>query len=232
MKHLLTFILLMLIPISMIAQQERQLLPVDWKAIQKEVKKNPEHVKGLVARLSAQEMDTTLTYPERILAFYGQSFLTNDTEDAYRVDMDKLETEGKLDECLAMAKKMLDINPLNLNALNTTYHVLFKMATDSTQWQDVTLDDVRPYYHRAMRIYNTIAMTGDGSEAHPFYVTKVSDEYCFMRYYLDLWDYKMQEATSCCDVITLDGKSKYYDQPKIYFEITRVYELERQWLLE
>jgi len=29
-----------------------------------------------------------------------------------------------------------------------------------------------------MRILNTIAMTGDGSEDHPFYVTKVSDEYC------------------------------------------------------
>ena len=221
------YLFLLLIPISMTAQQEKQLLPVDWKAIQKEVKENPEHVKGLVAKLSAQEIDTTLTYPERILAFYGQSFLTNDAEDTYRIDMDKLEEEGKLDDCLATAKKMLDINPLNLNALTTTYHVLYKMAKDSTQWKDVTIDDVKPYYHRAMRIYNTIAKTGDGSEAHPFYVTKVSDEYCFMRYYLDLWDYNMQTATSCCDIITLDGSSKYYDKPEIHFEITRVYELER-----
>lgn len=78
-----------------------------------------------------------------------------------------------------------------------------------------------------MRIFNTIAMTGDGSAKHPFYVTKVSDEYCFMRFFLDLWEYKMQAATSNCDVITLNKTSKYYDKSQIYFEITRVYELER-----
>ena len=44
----LKYLFLLLIPISMTAQQEKQLLPVDWKAIQKEVKENPEHVKGLV----------------------------------------------------------------------------------------------------------------------------------------------------------------------------------------
>ena len=126
-----------------------------------------------------------------------------------------------------MAKKMLDINPLNLNALISSCNNLIVMAKDSTQWKDVTMDDVQPYLNRAMRILNTIAVTGDGSSEHPFYVTKVSDEYCFMRYYLDLWDYKMQAATSCCDVITLDGSSEYYNKPEIYFEVTRVYELER-----
>ena len=78
-----------------------------------------------------------------------------------------------------------------------------------------------------MRIFNTIAMTGDGSHNAPFYVTKVSDEYCFMRYYLNLWKYKGQAATACCDIIALDESSSYYDQPTIHFEITRVYELER-----
>jgi len=43
-----------------------------------------------------------------------------------------------LKECLATAKKMLDINPLNLNALNTMGHVLYVMAKDSTQNSGVT----------------------------------------------------------------------------------------------
>lgn len=210
-----------------IVAQERELLPVDWKQIRNEVKENPQHVKDLVTRLSAENLDTTLTYQDRILAFYGQSFLSNDEEDALRIDMNKLEEKGALEECLAIAKKMLDINPLNLNALNTAGHVLYAMAKDSTHYSGVTLEDAKPFFRREMRIYNTIAMTGDGSEEHPFYVTKVSDEYCFMRFYLDLWEYKTQTATACCDVFDLGESSEYYSEPKIYFEITRVYELER-----
>ena len=210
-----------------IVAQERELHPVNWKLIRKEVKDNPQHVKDLVMRLSAAKLDTTLTYQDRILAFYGQSFLSNDEEDAMRVNMDKQKEQGLLEECLATAKKMLDINPLNLKALNTAGHVLYAMAKDSMRYSDVTIEDAKPYFMREMRIYNTIAMTGDGSEDYPFYVTKVSDEYCFMRHYLELWEYKSQTATARCDVFDLAESSKYYSQPKIYFEITRVYELER-----
>lgn len=204
-----------------------QLLPVDWKNIQKEVKEHPEYVKRLVARLSAEEIDTTMTLPERILAFYGQSFLTNDAEEKYRIDMDKLAEAGKIEECLAMAKNILEINPLHLKALVTAGNSLIVMAKDSTRWKDVTIEDGRRFFRRAILIFDTIAMTGDGSASRPFSVTKVSDEYCFMRYYLNLWDYKKQTLSGNCDVITLDGSSDYYDEPEIYFEITRVLELER-----
>lgn len=212
---------------SNIVAQERELLPVDWNLIRKEVKENPQHVKDLVERLSAPKLDTTLTYQDKILAFYGQSFLSNDKEDAMRKDMDKQEEQGQYKKCIATAKKMLDINPLNLDALNTAGRVLYAMAEDSTRYDGVTEKDAKTYLRRAMRIFNTIAMTGDGSPNHPFYVTKVSDEYCFMRYYLDLWKYKGQLTTANCDVISLDETSKYYNEPTIYFEITRVYELER-----
>ena len=226
-RRLLLLPFFLLATMCMNAQEERTLMPVDWQAIKKEVKENPVHVKQLVARLSGETIDRTLTFPERVLAFYGQSFLSNDAEDVYRTDMDKSFEDKKWKKCLATAKKMLDVNPLSLNALITTGEVLIQMSQDSTRWKNVKEDDARPYINRAMRIFNTIAVTGDGSAEHPFYVTKVSDEYCFMRYYLDLWKYKKQSATSCCDIITLDGNSKYYDRPEIYFEITRVYELER-----
>ena len=226
MRQLCFFVMVFFMSVNAVAQ-ERKLMPVDWKKISNEVKDNPQRVKDLVMRLSATNLDTTLTYQDRILAFYGQSFLSNDEEDWLKTDMYKQKEQGLLKECLATAKKMLDINPLNLNALNTMGHVLYVMAKDSTQNSGVTLEDAKPYFKRAMRIYNTIAMTGDGSEDHPFYVTKVSDEYCFMHYYLNLWKFNSQTATSCCDVFDLGESSEYYDRPKIHFEITRVYELER-----
>ena len=229
MKHLIICLCMLLLATNIVAQ-ERELLPVDWQLIRKEVKDNPQYIKDLVARLSANKLDTTLTYQERILAFYGQSFLTNDEEETLISEMFNQKKQGEMEKCLTTAKKVLSINPLHLQALDMVAQTLYAMAKDSIRGTEV--EDAKPYLNRAMRIFNTIAKTGDGSEEHPFYVTKVSDEYCFMRYYLDLWDYKTQEATSCCDVFTLNGTSDYYNQPKIYFEITRVYELERMLFLK
>ena len=231
MKHLIICLCMLLLATNIVAQ-ERELLPVDWQLIRKEVKDNPQHIKDLVARLSASKLDTTLTYQERILAFYGQSFLTNDEEETLISEMFNQKKQGDTEKCLTTAKKVLSINPLHLQALDMVAQTLYAMAKDSTSHAGTKVEDAKPYLNRAMRIFNTIAKTGDGSEEHPFYVTKVSDEYCFMRYYLDLWDYKTQEATSCCDVFTLNGTSNYYSQPKIYFEITRVYELERMLFLK
>lgn len=231
MKHLYTLIFLLLVSTNIIAQ-EREILPVNWKQIKEDVNKDPQKVKDLVARLSATSLDTTLTYQDRILAFYGQSFLTNDEEEKLKIKMYDQKDKGHITESLETAKKILEINPLNLEALNHAGQILYAMANDSTANNGITKEYAKQYFNRAMRIFNTIAMTGDGSDKHPFYVTKVSDEYCFMRFYLDLWEYQMQAATSCCDIITLKKNSKYYNQPKIYFEITRVYELERMQFLK
>lgn len=226
-KTFRVLVCLLMMSVNVLAQ-EREMLPVDWNKIRKEVEDNPQRVKDLVSRLSAVSLDTTLTYQDRILAFYGQSFLTNDKEELMVFDMDDQKRQGKLSECIATSKKILDINPLNLKALNTVVFALYTMKKDSTLNDGgIMAEDIEQYANRAMRIYNTIAMTGDGSQEHPFYVTKVSDEYSFMRYYLDLWEYKGQAATTCCDIITLAENSDYYQQPTIYFEITRVYELER-----
>ena len=226
MKKVLLLMILFCLPDCMTAQIERDFLPVEWKTIAKKVKKDPEYVKGLVARLAADEFDPSLTFPDCILAFYGQSFLTNDSEETMVMNLYNLRNEGKTEEGLAAAKKILDVNPLNLDALMTAGMMVLAMAADTTQWKDVTVEAAEPYLERARRIFETIAMTGDGSAAHPFYVTKVSDEYNLMRFYLNLWKYKKQTATECCDIITLDGTSEQYKLPEIYFEITRVYELE------
>lgn len=223
-------ILLLLCVMTVLSAQERELMPVDWTKVRHEVENRPDYVKGLVQRLAADTLDKSLSPADRILAFYGQSFLTNDKEEPMRSTLYQQQNEGLLEECVATAKEMLAINPLNLDALITAGEVLYNMAEDSTGRYRVTVDEARPYLNRAMRLMNTIALTGDGSADHPFYVTKVSDEYCFMRYYLDLWKYDSQYATSCCDVFELNEVSEYYIRPTISFEITRVYELERERL--
>ena len=86
----------------------------------------------------------------------------------------------------------------------------------------------------AMRLYNTIASTGRGTAEEPFSVTSVGDEYSFINYYLDIWKIKGQSLVNVgknkvpCDVIHLNEKSEYWEEPDIYFEISRVLQLERQ----
>lgn len=203
------------------ALQKKEFIPVDWEFIKKEATENPERIKELVARFSAKKRGKALTDEEKILAFYGQSCLTNDSDtDPQVFEMYELRKAGKQEECLALTRKMLEINPLNLDALTTASNILFSLAKDST-----SLNEANDYHLRSRFIFWTMLMTGDGSAEHPFHVTKISDEYNFMRHYLNIWKIKMQELSGNCDIITLDGSSSLYDRPQIYFDVTRVREL-------
>lgn len=202
------------------------IIPVDWKMIETEVKNHPEVVKALVDRMCLEKFDTTLTYKDRILAFYGQSYLSNDEEENDIRELYKLRNANKAMKSITLAQKILEKNPLNMDAINTMYQNIRKILNGNSKSQ-YTQRDLDLYANRMMRIMNTIAVTGDGSEKHPFYVTKVSDEYNFMRYYLDIWEYKMQMVTNeGCDMFQLKEKSKYYNQMELFFECTRVFELE------
>lgn len=217
MKKLL-FLVLAIATVS-ICYAQREVFPVSWDSVTVIVNHNPDSVASLVKRMSATTLDTSLTYEERRLAFYGQSLLTKDEEDIHSSDLSKLFKAAKYEESLSKAEEMLAINPLCLEALvSAEYSVLKMVKAGSNKWK---MDDAAVYYNRAMRIYNTIATTGDGSAEHPFYVTKVADEYNFMRYYLDLWAYASQALVGMCDKFTLKEGSQYYDDSTIYFEASR-----------
>lgn len=228
MRHLLfVFVIFLLMPASIQAQGEREIIPVDWKEVQKVAEENPQQIKQLVSRLSANEIDTTMTWNERILAYYGQSYLTPKTEIEAGLDLDKLLKENKYEECLAGAKELLKKNPVSLKALSNALYATMYLLRDSTKQDVISRDEARAHYHRMHRILNTIAKTGDGTEEKPFYVTAVSDEYLFMRHYLEIQNRSKQYMTEKYDVFELEETSKYYSRPKLYFEITRVLEIEK-----
>ena len=226
MRHLsVLFVLFLLLPMNLQAQIMREIIPVDWKEVKKVADNDPQRIKALVSRMSANEIDTTMTWNERILAYYGQSYLTPMTEITEGIKLDKLLNEGKYIECLTGAKELLNKNPVSLKALSNAIYAMFQMFRDSTNYE-ISRDEARNYYMRMHIILNTIAKTGDGTERSPFYVTAVSDEYLFMRHYLEIGKTKMQYLTGHFDVFELEETSEYYDRPKLYFEITRVLEIE------
>ena len=57
MKNVRKFLLVVVfigVAIAVQAQNDREIIPVDWKGIEKLAKKNPEKIKEQVARLSAE----------------------------------------------------------------------------------------------------------------------------------------------------------------------------------
>lgn len=223
---ILVFLLLM--PLTVNAQEEeRMIIPVDWKEVKDVADKDPERIRNLVARMSASELDTTMTWNERILAYYGQSFLTPFTDSDDGRNLDVLMNDGKYEECLEGARELLKKNPVSLKALFNAAFAIAYILKDTTAQNCVSRQEGQVYYYRMQRIFNTIAITGDGTEEQPFYVTAVSDEYLFMHYYLDIWEFERQFMTSHCDGFDLKESSQYYSRPQLFFEITRVLEIER-----
>ena len=199
MKNVRKFLLVVVfigVAIAAQAQNDREIIPVDWKGIEKLAKKN----------------------------------ITPFTDHNEGRDLDKLYRDSKYEECLAASKKLLEKNPVSMKALFNAAMAISQMLNDSTRHYDVTLKEGQVYYNRLSRIFNTIATTGYGTKEHPFFVTAVSDEYLFMRYYLEIWEIKSQFLEGCCDGFELGEMSEYYTRPDIYFEITRVLQLESEML--
>ena len=231
-KKLLIF-LFALLPVITQAQDERKLTPVNWGQIEKVAKAHPDSVKALVARLILPKLDTTLTMSQRVLAFYGQTYISRGGEALDVMHMNDSLRAGA-SGTLAMANKVLAKNPLNLEALMCKATVLFGMAKTNTADSTELKAQARYCMRVAMRLYNTIASTGRGTAEEPFSVTSVGDEYSFINYYLDIWKIKGQSLVNVgknkvpCDIIHLNEKSEYWEEPDIYFEISRVLQLERQ----
>ena len=231
-KKLLIFFLILL-PVIVQAQDERKITPVNWNQIEKVAKEHPDSIKALVARLTRPELDTTLTMSQRVLALYGQTYISRGGEALDVMHMNDSLQAGS-SAAIGLADKALARNPLNVEALTGKAAVLFKML-DSNPADSAELQSKARYCLRvAMRVYNTIASTGRGTVAEPFYVTSVGDEYSFLNYYLNIWKIKGQSLVYTgknkvpCDIIHLNEKSEYWEEPDIYFEITRVLQLERQ----
>ena len=234
MKQLLVvFIGLLFFPVTIHAQEEDEIIPVDWKEVKKVADTDPQRIKDLVARMATNKPDTAMTWNERILAYYGQSFLTPFSDLSGSRDLNDLIKEGKYDECLAGAKELLKKDPVNLDALFKAGSAISMMVEESTKQSNVTADDARDYFMRMFLILATIDHTGDGTEERPFSVTAVSDEYLFMRYYLDIWKIESQFLTNKqCDGFNLKETNDNYSRKQIFFDVSRVMEIERELLFK
>ena len=203
-------------------------MSVNWDKIKAEVNANPQHVQQLVDILINVDADTTLTAEDKILAVYGRTYLNNGRDMFMELDMSKARNEGKFDVAATLADKVLASNPLNTNAIVSKIYHFRKLSTTEPDKSWMLSDSLKVYSVRLSRILDTIFMTGDGSKEHPFSVTTVGDEYNFLYFFLGLLEVNSQMLIDKCDRLVLGKTNDVYSSPEIYFDITRVLEIERE----
>lgn len=207
-----------------------QMYPVNWKKMKKIVRNDPEMVQGLIDRLSAEIPDSTLTIKEKVIAFYGQSIISGFV--GWNIPVDLNDAFKKEDYKLALekAQALLEKNPFNTRALFIASASIAAIVDSGDE--SYTMDDALKYYVRMMVLLDTIAATGNGDKDHPYYVVSIDNEYDFMRYYLELKGTGSQSVRNYkghpFDVFELGSGSDYYARPEIWFEISRVTELENK----
>ncbi len=227
MRKLFAFMLLLL-PLAVSAQTDKTFMSVNWDKIKAEVNANPQHVQKLVDILINVDADTTLTAEDKILAVYGRTYLNNGRDMFMEFDMSKARNEGKFDVAATLADKVLASNPLNTNAIVSKIYHFRKLSTTEPDKSWMLSDSLKVYSVRLSRILDTIFMTGDGSKEHPFSVTTVGDEYNFLYFFLGLLEVNSQMLIDKCDRLVLGKTNDVYSSPEIYFDITRVLEIERE----
>ena len=144
------------------------------------------------------------------------------------LDMSTARNEGKFDVAATLADKVLASNPLNTNAIVSKIYHFRKLSTTEPDKSWMLSDSLKVYSVRLSRILDTIFMTGDGSKEHPFSVTTVGDEYNFLYFFLGLLEVNSQMLIDKCDRLVLGKTNDVYSSPEIYFDITRVLEIERE----
>ena len=227
MRKLFAFMLLLL-PLAVSAQTDKTFMSVNWDKIKAEVNVNPQHVQLLVDILINVDADTTLTAEDKILAVYGRTYLNNGRDMFMELDMSTARNEGKFDVAATLADKVLASNPLNTNAIVSKIYHFRKLSTTEPDKSWMLSDSLKVYSVRLSRILDTIFMTGDGSKEHPFSVTTVGDEYNFLYFFLGLLEVNSQMLIDKCDRLVLGKTNDVYSSPEIYFDITRVLEIERE----
>lgn len=204
--------------------------PINWKSVSALANSNPDSIRALISRMIRLEPDTTLTYKERGIAYAGQTFLPEHkglSEELFCIR--NLMNNGRFDEAKTKNVDVLKRCPLNLLAVVNMVDIINYELRNSTKVSEFTETDLKYYTCLGRCLLDTIASTGYGTAKYPFDVVFVHDEYLFMEYYLGiksgtqaLVDY----GKVAKDRFTVVVKSEKYDKDDIFFDITRVLELE------
>ena len=160
------------------------------------------------------DFDSTLTLEENALIYYGFSF-----QDDYIKNKPKeeelmvLNSRGEYEKLKIECQKILEKNPVSLEANNKMGYALFKLGNSETEW--------KKYQKRYRDLRKVIVYSGNGLSCDSaFKVIYVSDEYNIIYNYFEIQKINQQSLSGICDKF-INEPSEFYKEKEIYFNASR-----------
>jgi len=160
------------------------------------------------------DFDSTLTLEENALIYYGFSFQDDYIKNKPKEEKLKFFDNTKEYEKLKIeCQKILDKNPVSLEANNKMGFALFKLGKAEIEW--------KKYQKRFRDLRKVIVYSGNGLSCESaFKVIYVSDEYNVIYDYFEITKIDRQSLSGMCDKF-LNEPSKFYKGTEIFFDASR-----------
>lgn len=210
MKRLVTSILLIVTVFVANAQ-----LQLDYKTIKDIVDNERGYFNDI---LNVYESDDPyIRVDDYALIYYGQTFLPsyNGGNDPNEITLKGYASEGKVIEQYELAKKILEYNPVSLNAL----FYAWSAADELIKPQEETLSYLRKY----TGIIDMITAMGDGKKAESAFRVICPDDQDHILYgKLEIENVVSRDldTKTLCNIITVEPSEKFQSR-RVYFDVSR-----------
>lgn len=160
------------------------------------------------------EFDSTLTFEDSMLIYYGFSFQTDYLKNKPKEEqLEVLANNQEFEKLRIECQKILDQNPVSLAANNKMGYALFKLGKAESEW--------KKYQNRYRDFRKVIVFSGNGLSCESaFKVIYVSDEYNIIYDYFEISKINKQSLSGLCDKF-INEASEFYKSEEIYFDASR-----------
>ena len=210
MKKIATLIALFAIAIMANAQ-----LQLDYKTIKDIVENEKEYFNDILEVY--QSNDPYIRVDDYALVYYGQSFLPsyNGGNDANEEKLKSYAAEGKYLEQYETAKKILEYNPVSLNALFYAWRAADELIKPE--------EETKAYLVKYVGLLDMITSMGNGKNAeNPFHVICPDDQDHILYGKLQISNvYSRQlDTNTLCNIITVEPNENFQAR-RVYIDISR-----------
>lgn len=161
--------------------------------------------------------DPYIRVDDYALVYYGQSFLPayNGGNDKNEEALKSYAAEGKLMEQYETAKKILEYNPVSLNALFYAWRASEELIKPQ--------EETNSYLKKYLGIMDMITTMGDGkSSSTPFRVISPDDQDHILYGKLDIEKVVSRnlDTQTLCNIITVEPTEKFTSR-RVYIDVSR-----------
>lgn len=188
---------------------------LDYKTI-KDIMENEKQYYNDILNVYLND-DPYIRVDDYALVYYGQSFLPayNGGNDKNEEALKSYAAEGKLLEQYETAKKILEYNPVSLNALFYAWRASGELIKPQ--------EETNSYLKKYLGILDMITTMGDGkSSSTPFRVISPDDQDHILYGKLDIEKVVSRnlDTQTLCNIITVEPTEKFTSR-RVYIDVSR-----------